>query len=181
MNQLKIFGTLISVSILLLFSCKYPDIPKHLEIRDYLKLDYAPYLRKTENLHPKAAVGLQNKYRDVYYIVVAHPWNSDSGYVQYLYDSLANDLKNVSKHEEGLQETVVLTDSAYTNDKDYFVQDLVLTGAMKDKKLIFNMQLIQKDTLLYQTSGWLFLSKKDLWFNDIVEMNNSLVILDGKK
>ncbi|HZH67803.1 MAG TPA: hypothetical protein VFD65_01270 [Chitinophagales bacterium] len=180
MSQLKIFFTLFSISILLFLSCKYPDIPKHLEIRDYLQLDYAPYLRKTEKLHPQAAIGLQNKYRDVYYLVVPHPWKSDSAYVQYLYDSLANDLKNISRHEDGLHETIVLSDTSYVNDKDYYVQDLILTGVMKDQKLIFNMQLIQKDTFLYQTSGWLFLSKKDLWFDDIVKMNNSLIILDGK-
>ncbi len=181
MKQFKIFAALLAVSSLIMFSCKYPDIPKQLEIRDYLKLDYAPYLKRTQDLHPSAAIGLQNKYRDVYYIVVPQSWKPDSGYVKYLYDSLSNDLKNVKKVEHALKETMVLRDTAYTNDKGYYVQDILLTGVLKDQKLIFNMQLIQKDTMLYQTSGWCFLNKKDLWMKDIQAMNNSLTILDGKK
>lgn len=181
MKQFKIFAVLLAGSLLTILSCKYPDIPKHLEIRDHLKLDYAPYLKKTQDLHPSAAVGLQNKYRDVYYIVVPQPWQSDSGYVKFLYDSLTSDLKNVKKVEHALRETMVLRDTTYTNEKGYYVQDILLTGALKDQKLIFNMQLIQKDTLLYQTSGWCFLNKKDLWLKDIEAMNNSLTIFDGKK
>lgn len=172
------------VALSLLFltvACKYPDIPKHIEIRDYLKLDYAPYLKKTPDLHPQAAIGLQNKYRDVYYFVAPHPWKADSGYVEYLFDSLSNDLKNVKKVEHALQETLVYRDTTYTNENGYLVQDVLLTGTLQEKKLIFNMQLIQKDTFLYQTSGWCFLSKKDLWLKDIEAMNRSLTILDGKK
>ena len=65
MKQFKIFLGLITFSVLALFSCKYPDIPKHIDIRGKLQLDYAPYLNKTEDLHPHAAIGLQNKYIDV--------------------------------------------------------------------------------------------------------------------
>lgn len=179
----KIFKlSLISVvSLLATVACKYPDIPKHIVIRDYLELDYAPYLKKTENLHPQAAIGLQNKYRDVYYFVAHQPWSADSGYVKYLYDSLANDLKNVKKVEHALQETLVLRDTSFNNSKGYYVQELLLTGTLKDEKLMFSMQLIQKDTFLYQTSGWCFLAKKNLWMKDIEAMNESLTILDGKK
>jgi hypothetical protein len=180
MKQFKIFLGLITFSVLALFSCKYPDIPKHIDIRGKLQLDYAPYLNKTEELHPKAAIGLQNKYRDVYYIVVPQPWKSDSGYVKHLYDSLSNDLKNVTKAEQALKETVVLRDTFYTNEKGYFVQDLLLKGVLKDEKLIFDMQLIQKDDILFQTSGWCFLNKKDLWMKDIEAMNRSVTIL-GKE
>lgn len=181
MRQIKSITFIFAALVLFVTSCKYPDIPKQLEIRDYLKLDYAPYLKKTSDLHPQAAVGLQNKYRDVYYFVAPMPWNSDSGYVKFLYDSLSNDLKNVKKLEHALQEILVYRDTAYTNEKGYYVQDLLMTGTLKDKKLIFNMQLIQKDTFLYQTSGWCFLSKKDMWLKDIEAMNQSLTILDGKK
>lgn len=181
MKQLKIYSTLLVVTLMVISSCKYPDIPKQLEIRDHLKLDYAPYLKKTADLHPSAAVGLQNKYRDVYYIVVPQPWRNDSGYVKYLYDSLSNDLKNIKKVEKALRETMVLRDTTYTNEKGYFVQDLLLTGVLENQKLAFNMQLIQKDTLLFQTSGWCFFNKKDLWLKDIEAMNHSLTILDGRK
>ena len=180
MKQFKIFIALIGFSALALSSCKYPDIPKHIDIRNKLQLDYAPYLKKTEDLHPTAAIGLQNKYRDVYYIVVSQPWKSDSGYVKSLFDSLSNDLKNVTKAEQALKETVVLRDTTYTNEKGYFVQDLLLVGVLKDEKLIFNMQLIQKDSMLFQTSGWCFLNKRDVWLKDIEAMNNSIVIL-GKE
>ena len=178
MKQFKIFVGLLAFSVVALFSCKYPDIPKHIDIRDKLQLDYAPYLKKTEDLHPNAAIGLQNKYRDVYYIVVPQPWESDSGYVEYLFDSLSNDLKNVNKAEHALKETIVLRDTSYTNVKGYFVQDILLKGVLKDQKLVFNMQLVQKDNILFQTSGWCFLAKKDLWLKDIEAMNESLTILN---
>jgi len=180
MKRNFILGLLLTASVLFTFSCKYPDIPKTYEIRGKLKLDYAPYLRKTTDLHTNAAIGLQNKYRDVYYIVVAHPWRADSGYVQYLYDSLANDLKNVKNIDGLVKETLVLTDTTYTNEKGYYVQELVMSGGLRDKKLLFDMQLIRKDTFLYQTSGWMFLEKKDLWLKDIQAMNKSLTILDAK-
>lgn len=180
MKQFKIFLGLIAFSVIVLSSCKYPDIPKHIDIRNKLQLDYAPYLKKTEDLHPKAAIGLQNKYRDVYYIVVSQPWKSDSGYVKSLYDSLSNDLKNVNKAEQALKETIVLRDTTYTNEKGYYVQDLLLIGVLKDHKLIFNMQLIQKGNILFQTSGWCFLEKRDLWLKDIEAMNRSLTIPELK-
>ncbi|HUH74096.1 MAG TPA: hypothetical protein VLZ75_06770 [Chitinophagales bacterium] len=180
MKQFKIFIGLFTFSVIALFSCKYPDIPKHIDIRNKLQLDYAPYLRKTEDLHPNAAVGLQNKYRDVYYIVVSHPWKSDSGYVKFLFDSLSNDLKNVTNADQALKETVVLRDTAYINAKGYFVQDLLLVGVLKDEKLIFDMQLIQKDSSLFQTSGWCFLEKRDLWLKDIEAMNESITIPEPK-
>lgn len=178
MRQFLIFGIF---TILLVTSCKYSDIPKHIEVRKHLELDYAPYLNKTEDLHPNAIIGLQNKYRDVYYIVVPQKWSNDSGYVHYLYDSLSNDLKNVKKAEQGLHEVLVLRDTSYKNDKGYFVQDLLLTGVLNEKKLIFNMQLIQQGTTLFQTSGWCFWSKRDLWVKDIEAMNQSIHILEGVK
>ncbi|MCO5233384.1 MAG: hypothetical protein LC105_06800 [Chitinophagales bacterium] len=178
MKQILIFGVF---SLLLLVACKYSDIPKHIEVRKHLELDYAPYLNKTEDLHPNAIVGLQNKYRDVYYIVVPQKWSEDSAYVYYLFDSLSNDLKNIKKAEQGLHEVLVLRDTSYHNDKGYFVQNILLTGVLNEKKLIFNMQLIQKDKTLFQSSGWCFWSKRDLWMKDIDAMNQSIRILDGVK
>ncbi|MCO5248276.1 MAG: hypothetical protein M9887_04925 [Chitinophagales bacterium] len=161
----------------LLNACKYPDIPKHIEIIDQLKLDYAPYLKKAPELYPNAAIGLQNKYRDVYYFITYHPWKEDSNYVKVLYDSLANDLKNVKKLDNGLQEVLVMRDTAYHNTRGYYVQDLLISGVLKERKLIYDMQLIQKDSFLFQTAGWCFLEKKDLWMKDIDAMNESLEIL----
>ena len=181
MSQFRIFGILVIITLGFVFSCKYPDIPKHLEIRDYLKLDYAPYLRKSETIHPNAVISLQNKFRGVFYIVVPQNWSSDSGYVQYLFDSLGNDLKNVKKTANGLKDPMVLRDTAYKNVNGYQVQDILVTGTLSDRKMIFDMQLIQKDTFLYQTSGWCFMDKRDMWMKDIDAMNNSLTILDGKK
>lgn len=169
----------ISVVFTVVFSaCKYPDIPKHIEIIDQLKLDYAPYLKKNPELFPNAAIGLQNKYRDVYYFVLFHPWKEDSNYVEFLYDSLSNDLKNVKKLEHGLREVLVMRDTSYHNSRGYFVQDLLVSGVLKDRKLIYDMQLIQKDSFLFQTAGWCFLEKKDLWLKDIQAMNESLEILN---
>lgn len=168
----KYFILILSLSFLTMFSCKYSDKPKTYEIYGKLKLDYPPYLSRTTDIHPTAAIQVQNKYRDIYYIVVRQPWLPDSGYVQHLYDSLTNDLKN------GVQEPLVLSDSSFVNEKGYNVQEYVMSGKLKDKILVFDFQLIQKDTILYQTSGWMFKSKKDLWFPDMQKMNQSLTILE---
>ena len=158
--------------MLLAAACKYSDKPKTYEIREKLKIEYAPYLSKTTDIHPSAAFQVQNKYRDVYYIIVRHPYISDSGYVQHLYDSLTTDLKN------GVSEPLVLADSSFTNSKGYAVKEYVMSGKLKDKILLFDFQLIQKDTVLYQTSGWMFKAKKEMWFNDIRKINESLTILE---
>jgi hypothetical protein len=164
---------LYSISIILLaLGCKYSDKPKTYEIREKLKIEYPPYLNRTTEIHPSAAFQVQNKYRDIYYIIVRHPFLPDSGYVQHLYDSLTNDLKN------GVLEPLVLADSAFTNSKGYSVKEYVMSGKLKDKILIFDFQLIQKDTVLYQTSGWMFKAKKDMWFNDLRMINESLTILE---
>jgi hypothetical protein len=164
---------LYSVAILIFTAaCKYSDKPKTYEIREKLKIEYPPYLSRTTDIHPSGAFQVQNKYRDVYYIIVRHPYLPDSGYVQHLYDSLTNDLKN------GVAEPLVLADSSFTNSKGYAVKELVMSGKLKDKILIFDFQLIQKDTVIYQTSGWMFKAKKDMWFNDLRKINESLTILE---
>lgn len=163
---------LTAASFALLPSCKYPDIPKTYEIAEKLKIEYPPYLKRTTDIHPRGAFQAQNKYRDVYYIIVPHPWREDSAYAQKLFDSLAGDLKT------GVLEPLVYLDTTFVSEKGYAVQEMKMSGKLKDKSLMFTLQLIQKDTTLYQTAGWYFKSKENLWQKDIDGINSALTILE---
>lgn len=162
---------LISVSFFGFLSCKYPDKPKHFEYKDKISVDYAPYLSTTKDIHPNGMFQAQNKFRDVYYIVVPQVYKPDSSWFAYLYDSLSADLK------KGLGEPFLIKDTAYTNSKNYRVHELSLNGKVKEKNFFFVFQLVQKDTAIYQTSGWCFKNKRELWEKDIRAMNESLTIL----
>lgn len=170
MRTLQFFVSFLVVA-LLLNSCKYPDTPKSFEFKEKFKIDYAPYLSKTKDVHPNAIFQAQNKYRDVYYILVPQAYKPDSLWFDTLYDSLTNDLKN------GVKESYVLKDTSYQNSKNYKVHEMELSGKVKEKSFYFLFQLIQKDTTVYQSSGWCFKNKKDLWEKDLRAINESLTIL----
>lgn len=169
----KNFLFILSIAgILSVSSCKYPDIPKSYEIRDKIKMEYAPYLKRTTEIHPTAAFQVQNKYRDVYYIIVPQAWKEHENYVDLLFDSLGKDL------QMGVIEPYVYANESFENEKGYQVKEMRMSGKLKDKTLQFTLQLIQKDTLLYQTAGWYFKSKEDLWQKDIDAINASITILE---
>lgn len=166
-----------SITLILLFalifqSCNYPDIPKEFEYTGKMKVEYPPYLKRTNEIHPRAAFQAQNKYRDVYYIIVPHPWRADSAYADFLFDSLAKDL------QQGVLEPFITEEKSYENEKGYNVKELKMNGKLKDKTLGFTLQLIQKDTFLYQSAAWMFKNKQELWQKDIDEANASITILE---
>lgn len=170
MKKLQLFVSIFLV-VLLLNSCKYPDTPKSFEFKEKFNIEFAPYLSKTKDIHPNAIFQAQNKYRDVYYILVPQAYKPDSLWFETLYDSLSNDLK------KGVKESYVLKDTFFVNDKNYIVHELSMNGKVKEKSFFFLFQLIQKDTTIYQSAGWCFKNKKDLWEKDLRAINNSLTIL----
>lgn len=159
-------------SILALAACKYPDKPKTFEYKNKIKVEYAPYLSTSKEIHPNGIFQADNKYRDVYYIVVPQVNKADSTWFSYLYDSLTNDLK------KGVAEPYILKDTAFTNEKNYQVRELSMNGKVKEKNFFFIFQLVKKDTSIYQTTGWCFKNKREVWEKDIRAINQSLTILE---
>ncbi len=158
---------LISLSFLLLPSCKYSKEPKQFKL-DHLSLSYPSFLQQAKDVYPSAQTIFQakNGYRDVYFILV--DWGNNPGDSMYdlMSDSVVNQLK-ANLNEVNIEKS----DSSFTIN-NMKARESQLSGILSqhgmDIRFLFDLVIFQtKDGHIYQTAGWLMRHKQNLWLKDL--------------
>lgn len=161
------------IVVLFLHSCKYSEQPKVFE-NDKLKIEYPSYLKKSKDVFPvdNLVLGLKNDYRDVFYILTDYGKKPGENGFSVIFDSLTNQLKN------GVREPMIEKDTSYTINQMQ-TREMHLSGIIaatnQEKRMYFIFNLFEdKRGNLYQTAGWCFRHKRDVWQADIQNITKSL-------
>lgn len=147
---------------ILLSGCSYSSKFKDFTAQNKkFSITYPPYLKKTQYLHPSAPMQVSNGYRDIYFLTDTMKNVDSIGFTQ-LFDSIKNDL--IKSVKEPLVENV----------KDTLVNDMLfksaeITGTIRDKRVLFYLNLAKGKKYIYHIAGWHFNSKRELWSNDMYQ------------
>lgn len=153
--------------ILMISSCKYGDKFKVYEAKNNLfSMEYPPYLKSTQILHPNAPIQGRNGYRDIYFLVDTLDIK-DSVKFDMAFDSLKNDLM------KSVKEPLVETEKD-TLVNGLFYKTIEISGTIKDKRILFYLNLAQGKHYAYHIAAWHFNSKRELWGNDMSKLIYSL-------
>lgn len=161
------------IILTIISSCKYSEQPKTFE-KDTIQLSYPSYLKKSSSVFPVSnlVLGLKNDYRDVFYIVVNHGAKPGDNGFNIIFDSLTSQLKN------GIREAYIELDTSYTIN-NMKTRELHLSGIVassnQEKRMYFIFNLFEdSQQTLYQTTGWCFRHKRNIWQKDIEQITHSL-------
>ena len=167
----------VSIIIVFLFtSCRYSKEP-NIFSNDRLSIQYPSYLFKDDDVYPKpdGILELKNDYRDVYFFLAdIGPKPGPNGF-EIMYDSLTTQLKN------GIGEPMIEKDTAFTTPNGLKTHEYQISGIVssekQDKRVFFILNLFEdKNGHLYQTTGWLFRHKRNLWEKDLHNAAYSLKV-----
>lgn len=162
--------------VALLSSCRYSDKPSTFE-NDRVEIQYPSYLSKNDGVYPKpdGILEVSNDYRDVFFFLAdIGPKPGPNGF-DIMYDSLTTQLFN------GIGEALVEKDTAFVTanglrTREYRVSGMV-SSEKQDKRVFFILNLFESpDGHLYQTTGWLFRHKRNLWEQDLHDAAYSLKV-----
>jgi hypothetical protein len=161
------------ITILLITACKYSEKPKVFQ-NDNISIEYPSYLKKDKDVFPvqNLILGLKNDYRDVFFILCDYGKKPGINGFNIMADSLVNQLKN------GIREPQVEKDTTF-NINQFKTREVHISGIIastnQEKRMYFVFNLFEgKDEHLYQTAGWCFRHKRDLWQKDIQGIAYSL-------
>lgn len=161
------------ICILAFYSCQYSEQPKTFE-NTKIKIEYPSYLKKTKDVFPveNLLVGLKNDYRDVFFILVDNGKKPGNYGFEIMFDSLTSQLKN------GIREPQVEKDTSFTIN-NFKTREVHISGIIastnQEKRMYFIFNLFEdRQENLYQTVGWCFRHKKEVWQNDIQNISYSL-------
>lgn len=147
--------------------CKYSDNFKTFKAQNNtFSVEFPPYLKKTQILHPTAPIQGRNGYRDAYFILDTLKITDTIGFNK-IFDSLKTDLEKSVK--EPLLEF----------EKDTLVNGILfktaeITGTLKDKRVLFYLNLAKGKRYNYHIAAWHFKSKKEIWGEDMQSLIFSL-------
>jgi len=171
MNKFSFF--LLLLSLLTLSSCKYSDKPKEYN-NGKIGIQYPSYLKKDKSIYPadNLLIGVKNAYRNVFFILLDFGQRPGDNGFDVMFDSLSTQLKR------GIREPFVEKDSSFTLN-GFKVREMHLSGILasmgQEKRMLFIFDLFEdKDGHLYQTAGWCFRHRRDLWQKDLENMAYSL-------
>ena len=167
--NLKLYG-IIMLSILGLVACKYSDKYKKFTSAHDFSVEYPPYLQKSSNLHPSALVQAKNDYRDIYFVAGLYDKGTDSNAFNTFCDTTIQNL------EKFIREPLIEKDSSFTLN-NLPVREILLTGTIEEKRILYVINFYNGRDKYYQTCGWFFRSKRNLWENDIKKSCRSLIEL----
>lgn len=163
----------ILIFIILFSGCKYSEQPKTFE-NEQIKLEYPSYLKKDKEVFPveNLLLGLKNDYRDVFFILVDNGEKPGINGFEVMFDSLTNQLKN------GIREPEIEKDTAFTihemKTREMHISGIV-ASTNQEKRMYFIFNLFEdKQGHLYQTVGWCFRHKREVWQKDIQQISYSL-------
>jgi hypothetical protein len=154
-------------AVLVISSCEYSKEPV-LFTNDILSIEYPSYLSKNNAVYPKpdGILELANDYRDVYFFLAdIGPKPGPNGF-EIMYDSLTTQLKN------GIKESMAEKDTSFTTANGLKTREFQVSGIVssekQDKRVFFILNLFEDQKgHLYQTTGWLFRHKRNLWEKDL--------------
>jgi hypothetical protein len=162
------------IFIIFIFNaCKYSEQPKVFE-NESIYMEYPSYLKKSKDIFPvnNLLAGLKNDYRDVFFILLDYGQKPGENGFEIMYDSLTTQLKN------GIREPFVEKDTSFVQN-GFKVREMHLSGIVanteQEKRMYFIFNLFEdKNAHLYQTCGWCFRHKRDIWQKDIQGIAYSL-------
>jgi hypothetical protein len=123
-------------------------------------------LKKTQILHPTAPIQGRNGYRDAYFIVDTLK-GTDTLDFEMIFNSLKSDLEKSVKEPllEFEKDTVV---------NGILFKTAEITGTLKDKRVLFYLNLVKGKKYNYHIAAWHFKSKKEIWGADMQKLIFSL-------
>jgi hypothetical protein len=169
-------GTLFFSLFILIFctiSCKYSEQPKIFENQN-ITLEYPSYLKNSKAVFPveNLLLGLKNDYRDVFFILLDYGQKPGINGFEVMFDSLSNQLKN------GIREPFIEKDTIFQINQ-FKTREIHISGIIaatnQEKRMYFVFNIFEdKNGHLYQTSGWCFRHKREVWQHDIQNIAYSL-------
>jgi hypothetical protein len=147
--------------------CKYSDKFKPFKAQNNtFSIEYPPYLKRTQILHPSAPIQGRNGYRDAYFIVDTLKKTDTIGFNR-IFDSLKNDLeKSVKEPLLEIQKDTIINGLLFRTAE--------VTGTLKDKRVLFYLNLAKGKRYNYHIAAWHFKSKKEIWGEDMQKLIFSL-------
>ena len=158
----------VSILVIILFSaCRYSKEPKTFS-NDQLSIQYPSYLSADDGVYPKpdGILEVANDYRDVYFFLADIGQKPGPNGFDIMYDSLTTQLRN------GIGESMLEKDTSFTTANGLKTREYQISGIVssekQDKRVFFILNLFEdKNGHLYQTTGWLFRHKRNLWEKDL--------------
>ena len=154
-------------------ACKYSDKPKTFN-NGAVSLEYPSYLKSSKDIYPvdSLLIGVKNDYRNVFFILLDYGQKPGEQGFELMYDSLSTQLKR------GIREPFVEKDSSF-NINGFKVREMQVSGILasvgQEKRMLFTFDLFEdKNGHLYQTAGWCFRHRRDLWEKDLQQIAYSL-------
>lgn len=157
----------------LVSSCKYSDQPQIFK-NQTIQIEYPSYLKESKDVFPvkNLLVGLKNDYRSVYFVLLDYGQKPGDNGFEVMYDSVTTQLKH------GIVEPYLEKDTSFELN-GFKVRETHISGIVtikdQEKRMYFMIDLFEdKNGNLYQTSGWCFRHKRDLWQKDLLKIAYSL-------
>lgn len=168
---MKNFYYCLGLCLVTLFTgCKYADTYKKFSSPHDFSVEYPPYLQKTNAIHPSALVQAKNDYRDIYFVAGLYDKGTDSLAFKTYCDTTIGNL------EKNLREPLIEKDTFLTINK-LPVREILLTGTLDEKRILYIIDFYDGRDKYYQTCGWFFRNKRNLWEADITKSCRSLIEL----
>ncbi len=136
--------TLIAISGLALFSCKYSYKDETIKVKNEFTMTVPDYLKEAENLKPGADFQYSNRYRNMYVVVFSD--KKDKEFTSYYNEQISIIKKALDKPmvNDSLPVTIPGAKGVHTE----------IAGRMKDEMIYYSVLTLETKDKFYQECIW---------------------------